>query len=236
MAASRRQVRHRDQPFLLGRRHSGDGVRRRLHDAVLLRLQARSVPEYLKLRFDEKTRGFNASTFAMMTMFSSGISHVCDGRCCLIRSLLGWNFHACDLSRPSIVLVYIFLGGLTCAIYNEVLQFFLIVSRLRAAGLSRAARRRRLGGAAAALRRRPETLPRTLDQSWATWDAAPTRWASSGSAWSWGWVRALVRLLVHRLPGRPAGDGRRSMSAARRTPLIAASEDVLPVPGHPARA
>src|SRR5690349_13273131 len=36
--------------------------------------KARSVPEYLKLRFDEKTRGFNAATFAIMTVFSSGIS------------------------------------------------------------------------------------------------------------------------------------------------------------------
>src|SRR5881398_113458 len=36
--------------------------------------RARSVPEYLKLRFDEKTRGFNAITFAVMTVFSSGIS------------------------------------------------------------------------------------------------------------------------------------------------------------------
>src|SRR5437899_9611629 len=36
--------------------------------------KARSVPEYLKLRFDEKTRGFNAITFAIMTIFSSGIS------------------------------------------------------------------------------------------------------------------------------------------------------------------
>src|ERR1051326_7223177 len=36
--------------------------------------RARSVPEYLKLRFDEKTRGFNAMTFAVMTVLSSGIS------------------------------------------------------------------------------------------------------------------------------------------------------------------
>ena len=69
-----RQVWHRDQPFLLDRRHPRDGVRRHLHDAVLLRLAARSVPEYLRLRFDEKTRGLNAISFAVMTVFSSGIS------------------------------------------------------------------------------------------------------------------------------------------------------------------
>src|SRR5687768_7383006 len=42
--------------------------------------RARSVPEYLKLRFDEKTRGFNAITFAAMTIFSSGISMYAMGR------------------------------------------------------------------------------------------------------------------------------------------------------------
>src|SRR3954465_11885603 len=53
--------------------------------------KARSVPEYLKLRFDEKTRGFNAITFAVMTVFSSGISMYAMGK--LFELLLGWNFH-----------------------------------------------------------------------------------------------------------------------------------------------
>src|ERR1700757_123276 len=54
--------------------------------------RARSVPEYLKLRFDEKTRGFNAMTFAVMTVFSSGISMYAFAK--LLELLLGWNFHA----------------------------------------------------------------------------------------------------------------------------------------------
>src|SRR5437588_6823313 len=54
--------------------------------------RARSVPEYLKLRFDEKTRAFNALTFATMTVFSSGISMYAMGA--LLRLLLGWNIHA----------------------------------------------------------------------------------------------------------------------------------------------
>src|SRR5437016_10196003 len=52
--------------------------------------RARSVPEYLKLRFDEKTRGFNAISFACMTVFSSGISMYAMGL--LLNLLLGWNF------------------------------------------------------------------------------------------------------------------------------------------------
>src|SRR5205823_3791129 len=87
--------------------------------------RARSVPEYLKLRFDEKTRGLNAISFAVMTVFSSGISLYAMGK--LLNLLLGWSFDVSILVAAGIVLAYIFLGGLTSAIYNEVLQFFLIV-------------------------------------------------------------------------------------------------------------
>ena len=86
--------------------------------------RARSVPEYLKLRFDEKTRAFNAITFALMTVMSSGISLYAMGL--LLASLLGWNFDASIALAALVVLIYILLGGLTSAIYNEVLQFFLI--------------------------------------------------------------------------------------------------------------
>ena len=87
--------------------------------------KARSVPEYLKLRFDEKTRAFNAVSFAAMTVFSSGISMYALGL--LFELVLGWSFTASVLLSAAIVLVYTLLGGLTSAIYNEVLQFFLIV-------------------------------------------------------------------------------------------------------------
>jgi len=87
--------------------------------------RARSVPEYLKLRFDEKTRSLNAITFAVMTIMSSGISMYAMGK--LFNLLLGWSFHVSMIVAALIVLAYIFLGGLTSAIYNEVLQFFLIV-------------------------------------------------------------------------------------------------------------
>src|ERR1700745_1367709 len=87
--------------------------------------KARSVPEYLKLRFDEKTRALNAVSFALMTVFSSGISMHALAK--LLELLLGWNYNNSILISALIVLVYIFLGGLTSAIYNEVLQFFMIV-------------------------------------------------------------------------------------------------------------
>src|SRR3954468_24163220 len=87
--------------------------------------RARSVPEYLKLRFDEKTRGLNAVSFAAMTVFSSGVSMYAMGE--LMKELLNWDFTLSVLLSAGIVLVYTYLGGLTSAIYNEVLQFFLIV-------------------------------------------------------------------------------------------------------------
>jgi len=87
--------------------------------------RARSVPEYLKLRFDEKTRTLNAASFAVMTIFSSGISMYAMGK--LFNLLLGWSFNTSVLASAAIVLAYVTLGGLTSAIYNEVLQFFLIV-------------------------------------------------------------------------------------------------------------
>ncbi len=87
--------------------------------------KARSVPEYLKLRFDEKTRGLNAITFAIMTIFSSGISMYALGL--LFELVLGWNFTNSVLLSAAIVLIYTLLGGLTSAIYNEVVQFFLII-------------------------------------------------------------------------------------------------------------
>ena len=86
--------------------------------------RARSVPEYLKLRFDEKTRTLNALSFALMTIFSSGISMYAMGK--LFNLLLGWSFDVSVLVSAVIVLAYVFAGGLTSAIYNEVLQFFMI--------------------------------------------------------------------------------------------------------------
>jgi len=87
--------------------------------------KARSVPEYLFLRFDEKTRALNALTFAAMTIFSSGISLYALAK--LLEVILHWNFDLCIWIAAGIVMAYTLLGGLTSAVYNEVLQFFLIV-------------------------------------------------------------------------------------------------------------
>jgi SSS family solute:Na+ symporter len=87
--------------------------------------KARSVPEYLKMRFDERVRALNSVAFAVMTIFASGISMNALAK--LLNQLLGWNYNAALWICSGVVLIYVLKGGLTSAIYTEVLQFFMIV-------------------------------------------------------------------------------------------------------------
>jgi solute:Na+ symporter, SSS family len=90
--------------------------------------KVRSVPEYLRLRFNEATHAFNAATFAVATVLISGVNLF--ALALIIHLMLGWSVSIAILAAAAIVLVYITLGGLTSAIYNEVLQFFVIVASL----------------------------------------------------------------------------------------------------------
>lgn len=190
--------------------------------------RARSVPEYLRLRFDEKTRGLNAISFAIMTVFSSGISMYAMARLIQTLRIFDAFFLRMNLSHESIfdvsiflsaiiVLAYILLGGLTSAIYNEVLQFFLIVAGffpLVWLGL------KNVGGWQGLARK----LPESFTHSWRGMSSPDTNplgveWfglvAGLGFVLSFGyWCTDF--LVVQRAM---AAD---SMSAARRTPLIAA--------------
>ncbi|HTS18876.1 MAG TPA: sodium:solute symporter family protein [Verrucomicrobiae bacterium] len=187
--------------------------------------RARSVPEYLKLRYDEKTRGFNAISFAVMTVFSSGISMYALAK--LFEILLGWNFHFSVFISGVIVLAYIFLGGLTSAIYNEVLQFFLIVLGflpLVLLGL------KDVGGWQALIHRLNDVsvskgfAPGTFTHSWAyTGSAAanPMGVEWFGVVFGLGFVLSFGYWCTDFLVVQRAMAAN-SMSAARRTPLIAA--------------
>src|SRR6202451_4321398 len=87
--------------------------------------KARSVPEYLKMRFDERVRALNSIAFAVMTIFASGISMNALAK--LLNELLGWKYNLALWICSAVVLIYVLKGGLTSAIYTEVLQFFMIV-------------------------------------------------------------------------------------------------------------
>ena len=90
--------------------------------------KVRSVPEYLRLRFNEATHAFNAGTFALATVLISGVNLF--ALALIIHLMLGWSVSVAILVAAAMVLIYITLGGLTSAIYNEVLQFFVIVAAL----------------------------------------------------------------------------------------------------------
>jgi SSS family solute:Na+ symporter len=195
--------------------------------------KAHSVPDYLLLRFDKKTRSLNAMTFAVMTVMSSGISmyamalliqtlHIFDAPFQMLGLPNSWVFHVSIIVSALIVLGYIILGGLTSAIYNEVLQFFLIVAGfapLVFLGL------KNVGGWSGL----KEKLPSTFVHVWSGMGSPHDNplgvgWFSLvmglGFVLSFGyWCTDF--LVVQRAM---AAD---SMSAARRTPLIAAVPKML---------
>ena len=195
--------------------------------------RARSVPEYLRLRFDEKTRGLNAISFATMTVFSSGISmyamarliqtlHILDEPFQRLSVAPQWIFHVSIVFSALIVLAYILLGGLSSAIYNEVLQFFLIVagfSPLVWLGL------KNVGGWHELTKR----VPVAYTHSWAGMGSPQTN--PMGVEW-FGLVMGLGFVLSFGywctdflvVQRAMAAD---SMDAARRTPLIAAVPKML---------
>ncbi len=192
--------------------------------------RARSVPEYLKLRFDEKTRAFNAASFAVMTVFSSGISM--HALASLLRLLLGWQYGACIAISAGIVLVYILLGGLSSAIYNEVLQFCLIVAGfapLVYLGLKDVGGWSALQEKLIPVATQQGYAPGTWTQSWshlATADANPMGVEWFGLAMGLGFVLSFGYWCTDFLVVQRALAAN-SLSAARRTPLIAAIPKML---------
>jgi len=83
-----------------------------------------SVPGYLKLRFGESSRGLAAVCFAFMTVLMSGINMY--SMALVMKVILGWDINFSIWVSSLTVAAYVFLGGLLSAIFNEVLQFFLI--------------------------------------------------------------------------------------------------------------
>ncbi|OLD43151.1 MAG: Na+/galactose cotransporter [Gemmatimonadetes bacterium 13_1_40CM_2_70_7] len=192
--------------------------------------RARSVPEYLKLRFDEKTRALNAVSFATMTVFSSGISLYAMGK--LLHLLLGWSFDASILVAAGVVLAYIFLGGLTSAIYNEVLQFFLIVfgfAPLVFLGLRAVGGWPGLSARLATLATANGYAPGAYTRSWAFMGHAsqnPVGVEWFGLVMGLGFVLSFGYWCTDFLVVQRAMAAN-SMTAARRTPLIAALPKML---------
>jgi len=83
-----------------------------------------SVPGYLKLRFGEPARAVSAVSFALMTVLMSGVNMFAMAK--VMQIVLGWDINFSIWVSSLTVAIYVSLGGLRSAIFNEVLQFFLI--------------------------------------------------------------------------------------------------------------
>ena len=84
----------------------------------------KSIPGYLKLRFDEKTRVLNGIAFAIMTLLVSGINLY--AMALVLHTFIGWNWDISMWVSAITVAFYVTLSGLMSAIFTEIIQFFLI--------------------------------------------------------------------------------------------------------------
>jgi solute:Na+ symporter, SSS family len=176
--------------------------------------EIRSVPEYLQRRFDKRAHALNAVTFALMTILMSGINMF--ALAVVFKAMLGWSFDFSVLVSASVVVAYTMFGGLASSIYNEVLQFFLIVAGF----LPIAIRGLQKVGGWQGLRDR---LPASSLHTWSGLSDS-----NNGFGVSWvvvsvglGFVMSFAYwctdfLLIQRAMAA------RSLSDARRTPLVAA--------------
>jgi len=90
--------------------------------------KVRSVPEFMLRRFGPGAHLVNAISFAFAQLLIAGVNLYLLGS--IVHALLGWPLWVALIVAAAIVLSYITLGGLSAAIYNEVLQFFVIVASL----------------------------------------------------------------------------------------------------------
>jgi SSS family solute:Na+ symporter len=188
--------------------------------------KVRSVPEYLRRRFNDPAHLFNAIAFAIATILIAGVNLY--ALALILQLLLGWPILVGIVVAAAIVLVYITLGGLSSAIYNEVLQFFVIVAAvvpvtiigLKALGgwhgLTDAVSQSKLGGQAA--------------HSWQGLGVSHTT-NPIGANWiaivfGLGFVQSFGYWTTNFAEVQRAMSAR-SLSAARRTPLIGAFPKML---------
>ena len=167
--------------------------------------KVRSVPEFMLRRFGHPAHLVNSISFALAQVLIAGVNLYLLAT--IVNALLGWNIWLSTFVAAIIVLSYITLGGLSAAIYNEVLQFFVIVAALLPLTLLGAAQGRRLERAAgqdddgghARPARRPGPATTITDVQLVVLVGGRHRLRSR--------VRAVLRLLDDQLRRGAAGDG-----------------------------
>jgi SSS family solute:Na+ symporter len=173
-----------------------------------------SIPGYLLLRFDEKNRLLNATSFAIMTVLMSGINLYL--MALTFHLLIGWNMNASIWASAGAIAVYITLGGLLSAVLTEIVQFFLIWFGLFLVSILGLIE---MGGVNAIL----SSLPREMSSLWAT-TADPSL---NPMAVTWvpivlglGWVLSFGYWTTDFLLVQRAFTAR-DLQSARLTPVIA---------------
>ena len=203
------------------------------------------------MRFDERVRALNALSFAVMTVFASGISM--DALARLLQPAAGLGILWRRLWICSgVVLLYVLKGGLTSAIYTEVLQFFMIVLGfapvvylgLRDAGGWHSVKHALSGVATnpSAFYLQPAGIhlfAGCLDERVEAGAGRALRQSAGGGlvrGHLWSGIRAFIRLLVHELPGGSTRHGGQKHDRRPQHPSRCGhSQDAFPPVGHPAR-
>ncbi|PPA60953.1 sodium:solute symporter family protein [Micromonospora chalcea] len=186
--------------------------------------KVRSVPEYLRLRFNRPTHLLNAISFAVAQVLIAGVNLY--ALALIMQALLGWPLWFAIVVGAVIVLAYITVGGLSGAIYNEVLQFFVIIAGLvpitviglvkvgGVSGLMDAVRDSRLG----------EAGLHAWEGTGSTGNPLGAHWL--GIVFGLGFVLSFGYWTTNFAEVQRALSAR-NMSAARRTPIIAAYPKLL---------
>ncbi|MEV4543906.1 sodium:solute symporter family protein [Micromonospora echinaurantiaca] len=186
--------------------------------------KVRSVPEYLRLRFNRPTHLLNALSFAVAQVLIAGVNLY--ALALIMQALLGWPLWVAIVVGALIVLAYITVGGLSGAIYNEVLQFFVIVAGLLpitilglvkvggVSGLMDAVRDSKLG----------EAGLHTWQDTGSTANPLGAHWI--GIVFGLGFVLSFGYWTTNFAEVQRALSAK-NMSAARRTPIIAAYPKLL---------
>ncbi|MFG1720832.1 sodium:solute symporter family protein [Micromonospora chalcea] len=186
--------------------------------------KVRSVPEYLRLRFNRPTHLLNAISFAVAQVLIAGVNLY--ALALIMQALLGWPLWFAIVVGAVIVLAYITVGGLSGAIYNEVLQFFVIIAGLvpitviglvkvgGVSGLMDAVRDSKLGEAGLHAWEGTGSTDNPLGAHWL------------GIVFGLGFVLSFGYWTTNFAEVQRALSAR-NMSAARRTPIIAAYPKLL---------
>lgn len=190
--------------------------------------KVRSVPEFMFKRFGTGAHLVNAISFAVAQLLIAGINLFLLGS--IIHALLGWPLWVALIVAAAIVLSYITLGGLSAAIYNEVLQFFVIVAALlplTLIGLHRIGGWDGLkDGITSAADAHPDAVAPAADQlnSWpgtALTGFSSDIWSVVGIVFGLGFVLSFGYWTTNFVEVQRAMASN-SISAARKTPIIGA--------------